>query len=314
MHKLGMILLSTWLVVATVVPLEAATTAKVTVQVVDEDHVPLSQAGVDVWFSEAKSSGKSLGWKDVKIKGLTDNDGLFTAEGGALLSQVTTNAKKRGYYESVKIVKFTGRSLLNRWEPWNPTVEVVLKKKRNPVGMYVKGTDWIEVPTLEKPVGYDLKKGDWVAPYGTGMTNDFIFTFWSDIKAYREYDLKMTMEFSNKLDGIQKFSFNGDDQSYFKWPFEAPVDGYQIELIKEIHKIPGKTETNIDRTANYIFRVRTQTDERGNIVSAKYGKVSSEFEMSPEDSKFLIRFHYYFNPDGTRNLEEDPEKNLFKKK
>jgi len=289
----------------------ARPTASITIKAIDEQGAAVENAKVTVGFVIPNSTG--IGISEIQKKGITDKKGEFSASSDSMNSLGFT-VDNEGYYQSGGGYEFTSHSkLLNRWEPWNPTIEVVLKKKRNPVPMYVKGTDWIEVPALDKPVGYDLEKGDWVTPYGTGTTNDFIFTFWSDIKAYREYDLKMTLEFSNKLDGIQKFSFNDDDQSYFKWPFEAPADGYQKELSKEIHKVPGKTETNIDRSAHYIFRVRTQTDERGNIVSAKYGKVSSEFEMSPEDSKFLIRFHYYFNPDDTRNLEEDPKNNLFEK-
>ena len=42
-----------------------------------------------------------------------------------------------------------------------------------------------------------------------------------------------------------------------------------------------------------------------------YGKIEKEFEFDPKGS---VYFRYYLNPDGTRNLEEDPGKNLFKKK
>ncbi|HEY5893153.1 MAG TPA: hypothetical protein VIT91_07970 [Chthoniobacterales bacterium] len=35
----------------------------------------------------------------------------------------------------------------SRWEPWNPTIEVVLKKKGQPIAMYAK---WIEIEPPEK--------------------------------------------------------------------------------------------------------------------------------------------------------------------
>jgi hypothetical protein len=290
----------------------ARPTAKITIRAIDEQGVVIGGAKVTVGFVIPNSTG--IGTTEIHKKGHTDSNGEFSASSGSM-HLVGFSVDKEGYYQSGSGYEFTSRSLLlNRWEPWNPTIEVVLKKKRNPVGMYIGGTNWVEVPALEKPVGYDLEKGDWVAPYGRGMSSDFVFTFWSDIRAYREYDLKMTLEFGNKHDGIQEFQFNNEDQSYYKWPFEAPVDGYQQKLVKAIHKIPGKTETNINRSAHYIFRVRTMTDQNGNVISAKYGKVTSEFELSPEGSEFAIKFSYILNPDGTRNLEEDPEKNLFKKK
>jgi hypothetical protein len=61
----------------------------------------------------------------------------------------------------------------------------------------------------------------------------------------------------------------------------------------------------------YIFRVRTKLDKDGNIIGANYGKIGGEFEFDPKGAIF---FGYYFNPDGTRNLEEDKENNLFKTK
>ncbi len=56
---------------------------------------------------------------------------------------------------------------------------------------------------------------------------------------------------------------------------------------------------NPDR--NYYFRVRTVVDDRGNIVSAHYGKIYGDF----------MQFSYYFNPTpNSRNVEFDPKQNL----
>lgn len=286
--------------------------AKVTAKAVDEQGNPISGANVSISFMKAKE--REWGMTTYDKDGKSDNDGLYSASGEGTQS-VSIFVTKDGYYPSGDGVKLTSSSfLLNRWEPWNPTIEVVLKKKRNPVPMIIKGTDWVIVPKLDTPVGFDLEKGDWVAPYGNGTVSDFVFKFQSNIKAYREYDLAMQLNFSNALDGIQEWEVSRKEQSYFKWPYEAPTDGYKGSLTRKIHKIPGKTETNINRDAKYIFRVRTKVDDKGRIISAKYGKVSSEFELSPEGSNCMIRFFYYFNPDTTRNLEEDPEKNLFKNK
>lgn len=289
----------------------ARPTASITIKAIDEHGAAVENAKVTVGFVVPDSTG--IGTNEVQKNGITGNNGEFSASSESMNS-LGFIVDKEEYYQSSSGFEFTSISTLgNRWEPWNPTVEVVLKKKSNPVPMYKKGTDWIEVPAQNISVGYDLETGDWVAPYGTGLISDFIFVFAGEIKAYREYDLKMVLNFSHDLDGVQEYLFSSNDQSSYKWPYDAPVDGYQKELTKEIHKIPGKTETNINREAKYIFRVRTQTDASGKIISAKYGKISSEFELSPDGSKFLIRFQYAFNPDGTRNLEEDPEKNLFKK-
>ena len=51
-----------------------------------------------------------------------------------------------------------------------------------------------------------------------------------------------------------------------------------------------------------------KTDEDGKIISAKYGNIPLEFDFDPFG---VLGFTYYFNPDGTRNLEFDPQNNLF---
>ena len=44
-------------------------------------------------------------------------------------------------------------------------------------------------------------------------------------------------------------------------------------------------------------------------AKAQLWKIVNEFGLVRDG---VVRFHYMFNPDGTRNLEEDPDRNLFK--
>lgn len=288
-------------------PANAASSAKVTAKVVDENGIPMKGADVTAWFTVGKPGG--WGTDSNSVTGQSDKDGLFTATGDSGLPQVTLDARNEGYYTSSNWAKFTSKSLLNRWEPWNPTVEVVLKKKRKPVGMYARYTGGIKVPILDKPVGYDLEKGDWVAPYGSGMTSDFVIKFNADFKSISEYTCGFTLSFSNDLDGIKEFEFDSKDQSYYKWPFAAPVDGYLKNLSRIKSDSPDKGyATDLKKGAQYIFRVRTKVDKNGKIISANYGKIPREFDFDPFG---VIGFPYYLNPDGTTNLEFDPDKNLF---
>jgi hypothetical protein len=290
----------------------AATSAKVTARVVNEEGVPVHNANVTVGFLLAKKGG--VGADSYREEGRSDSQGMFTATGNTIIPQVTIHADFDGYYRSSKWAKFTSRSLLlRRWEPWNPTIEVVLKKKRNPVPMYDNHRTTYKVPKFDTPMGFDLEKEDWILPYGKGVVSDFIITFDSEIRAYTDYDCNFTLSFSNEHDGIQEYYFSKDDQSYYKWPFEAPVDGYKKKLFKEKSiSLPEKGYySNEKDNLNYLFRVRSKVDKNGNIMEAKYGKLIGEFGFSP---KGKITFRYIFNPDGTRNLEEDPGRNLFKNK
>jgi hypothetical protein len=242
---------------------------------------------------------------------ISDAEGIFTGKANAS-ARIGITVRKDGYYFSRQLYEFTSRSLLNRWEPWNPTIEVVLKKKRNPVGMYDNHRTTYQVPKFGIPIGFDLVKEDWVTPYGKGLVSDFIINFNSEIRAYTDYDCDFTLAFSNPHDGIQPYFFANDDQSYFKWPFEAPGSGYLSKMSKQKTMSPEKGYKSDEKeTINYIFRVRTEIDQDGNIIKAHYGKLIGEFGFVPKGG---LTFRYILNPDGTRNLEEDPEKNLFKKR
>jgi hypothetical protein len=121
---------------------------------------------VRVSFQVLRKSGE-LGLKGVRIEGKSNKEGNFSASNEDAVPQVAVSAHKEGYYRSSKIVKFTSESRFPiHWNPWNPTIEIILKKKRNPIAMYAKHTDAIKVPLFDKSIGYDLEKGDLVFPDG----------------------------------------------------------------------------------------------------------------------------------------------------
>lgn len=174
--------------------------------------------------------------------------------------------------------------------------------------MYAKRTGGIKVPVLEKPIGYDLEKGDWVAPYGKGVISDFIFNCKARDTSRDDWACSYTLTFSNEHDGIQEFIPKKNDQSIYEWPYEAPEDGYEPKITWSSSYFKGKEKTDYKKGEKNIFRVRTKVDEKGNIIEAKYGKMGG-IEMFPNGK---IYFGYRFNPTGTRNLEYDPKKPLFK--
>lgn len=288
-----------------------ASTGKITLRVIDEEGNPL--AGAKAYISYSKPGIGGIGISDILKEGLTDNEGFFTAE-STTINSVGLSAEKTGYYHSGIHYEFKSSSfLLNRWEPWNPTIEVVLKKKRNPVPMYQNYLEALLVPKLNTPVGFDLEKGDWVAPYGNGMTSDLVFTCNNNYVSFSEANTSCDISFSNVQDGLQEYKFDEKNQSHYKWPFEAPGNGYVIKSLNKWMSVkPGEQyKSNYQEKVNYLFRVRTVVDKNGNIVKANYGKMEGDFRVY---KKGTVNFSYIFNPDGTRNLEEDPNKNLLKKK
>lgn len=285
----------------------AAPVAQVTVHVVDEQGQPVEGAHANIVFVLSKPDGMGLGSDTYMAEGLTDSAGYFTGS-GETEEIVSVNARKEGYYRSTGgILGNTVNRELNRWEPWNPTVTITLKKKRSPVPMYYKQTDWIKVPVFDTPVGYDLEQGDWVAPYGKGKASHFIFTVHQTQEPARA---SYTLSFSHSADGIQPYVFDVNEQSSFKWPFEAPTEGYASTMTREkVYRTDGLPQANLkkDEEINYIFRIH-KLDEQMNIVSVMYGKIEGEISLITKGS---LNFSYYLNPDGTPNLEEDSRRNLF---
>jgi len=69
---------------------------------------------------------------------------------------------------------------------------------------------------------------------------------------------------------------------------------------------------NGDEDASFYFRIRSKTNQQGQVVSALYGKVYGgvRFGSATYSDKMPLHFLYYLNPDGTRNTEFDTRSNL----
>ncbi len=287
----------------------AAPTFKFTAKIVDSKGNPIEGAEMKVRFTGSNFKLKT---------GKTDKNGLFTAT-GKTTTLCNFAVSKEGYYMSgysFEPMLIKGRSAFGHWQPWNPTIEVVLKEKRNPTRMLARNTYHMEIPVFDTPIGFDLEKGDWVAPYGNGSVKDFIFVFSvsdKNAKPWEEWSCSYKLTFSNKKDGILEYYPPKDNKSEYIWPYEAPETGYKSELtgFRSMKKQPDgsyRKETSYNQERNYIFRVRTKVDSKGNIVEAKYGKIRGDIFIGLK----TIRFTYYFNPTGNRSLEYDTANPMLK--
>jgi len=284
-------------------------TARLSVKVLNSEGVPIE--GVEAFANFTGSKAKI-------VRGTTDKSGLFTAT-GETTSLCGITVKKEGYYDSgysFKHILKRGTGSSERWEPWNPIGKIILKEIRNPTQMYAKNTSRMKIPALNKAVGFDLEKGDWVTPYGKGIIQDFIFIFNANDNNAKPSDEKWQCSykllFSNTKDGIQEYYPSEEDRGEYIWPYEAPSTGYQSELNGFTEFSDGHVKTNYDDKKNYMFRVRTQLDKQGNIIDARYGKIRGDIRRSLGDSFGTVRFIYYFNPTGNRNLEYGIKNPLFK--
>ena len=246
------------------------------------------------------------------VSGKTDKNGLFTGQ-GATEYYAVYGADADGYYgTSFDYSNFTGYSGVlgfRKWQPWNPTLKVVLKKIKNPIAMYAYGTDRIKHPKQNEFIGYDLVKHDWVSPYGKGSVSDFLFKLENDFISNNNYKIKLTTKFSNLADGLKFFSSLEQQGSHLRSANQAPLNGYQSELIQTMSMDPEKGfkySFNREEGGGYYFRGRCDGDTSDSCL---YGKIYGNIEFG----KNQLIFNYYLNPSiGDTNIEFDPKKNLFK--
>jgi len=287
------------------------------VRVVDERREAVENAQVIVSYPGRISGQEEL------FRKLSDEEGRASFSGSSFL-KLRVKVEKEGYYNShQEVTTFKRVDRKNVYS--DQAVTLVLREVRNPTAMYACREAKADVPELNKPIGYDLVKGDWVVPYGEGKVTDLLFNITGKWISFDNHDSYLHVTFPNPGDGIS--SFVADSQSVFKSPYEAPVDGYTPtkSLRKARTSVPvegfqNKFKTTIidetSYTANYIVRLRTVLDENGKVKEALYGKIYGDFKFDGAtlDTRYRsIIFSYYLNPTpNDQNLEYDPKQNLMK--
>jgi hypothetical protein len=251
-------------------------------------------------------------------EGMTDEAGELVLDLPAGVS-LSVHAYKFGYYKTGGELWRGGMTrgpdgrLVAREMPDAFTIE--LKDVRHAV--YMKHMRFRGIaPVAEDPVGYDLKVGDWVTPYGKGVTEDIRFHFTDLFVDEESYAGTMVISFPNEGDGIQSFTgarpFSMEFGSNLTPPHKAPLDGYEASRTYSVAHREGEPYQGYKETGrNYIFRTRTVLDPQGNILQACYGWILGEIEFDPRDPRGpQLAFAYYFNPDPDPE-ERSLEYNLY---
>jgi hypothetical protein len=291
---------------------------QMTFQVVDDASQPIADVKVGVSTFHHWEPGEGFG-RDIsqQFSGVTNKDGLVTVRGESLRALVRFGAMlKEGYYAGEDGMLRFKEVKDGRWEPWNTSAKIVMKRVIAPTPMYARQIGAgvpLEVPAVNRPYGFDLMAADWVSPHGKGKVSDLIFTLKEIVKfssSDQPFDYVLAVTFPKRGDGIQSV-LEAPHSSGFRLPRYAPENGYEPEMSKRMARVAGQAaminETREDQ--NYFFRVRTILDEQGRVKSALYGKISGDIAFGVNR---VLRFTYYLNPTSLdRNMEFDPQRNLF---
>lgn len=283
----------------------------ITVQVRDPEGLPVEGATVYLALPRYRP-----GDKNVETTGMTDKEGSVTLSGVAQQDYILS-VTKNGYYRTQgphrAINSETGR---RQYATGLQKIDLELRPVRDPIVGISRDVNRQTLPVTGGPIGFDLEVGDWVSPHGKGRISDFVFELDGRFTARRDYDQKFILQFSRPQDGVIVFKHPTNIGSALKWPYEAPLLGYEPSRTWSLKWSPveGGRGTTIDLSGetNYLFRVRSEVDEQGNVVRAMYGVVSGDFIPVGGNSEIgrNVSFTYALNPDWTRNLEFDPAKTV----
>ena len=300
--------------------------AKVTLAVSASDGSPVSNAVLKIRFT-LKYDRSDI------VEGITDTKGSFTAT-RATKEFVGGTVEKEDFYQSSFMYHAANRDPERlkdgRWLPWNPTIPVILREIRNPIPLYATGVDFRKEFPCDMDVGFDAQKRDWVAPHGAGEISDFTLRitaldFPETIKLERESIIlmKKTATDRNQIatltmdlwridsayyqlvlsatdgDGgfIRKRKFS---DSKFVSDYEAPTNGYSTTFTTSMGKLPYFQPPNpadLSGEEYLIFKSRIVRNNKGEVISANYGKIYGPLlhSISRSENQGLVSFRPYFN-------------------
>jgi len=289
----------------------------------DDANRAVIGASVDGCFLDDSASGA----RD-RFGGTSDTNGTVCAEGRTWMG-VYARFTANGYYtttirQNLRFERSQNGKGYVRPKRWDIDIPVLLKPVKTPVPMFYRR---VANPYIGPFAGigryrlcctsqYDLVTGDFLPPYGKGLTADIEFDWAMAIYTTNaigralQYDTNCDVRMARSADGIGEGTPDGaDDGQYGSLcisDYTAPTDGYikQFSFYRKVRD--AKAETNDDHHYLYYFRIRTQTNEMGQVTNALYGKIYGQINGS---------FTYFLNPTpNDRNVEHDPKRNLFEMK
>jgi hypothetical protein len=266
---------------------------RITYRVRDMDSgLPVTNAVMRVWRRNSRDGQNVPVDTDGTLEYLNKNPEMGRGLKRSFSAPEYYRTRTAYVFESVN--RLSGRQL-----PWNPVLEVPLCRIRNPVEMKTFNSPHnMKFPVNNQPIEFDAVVGDWLPPYGTGLVCDFVLCSSNNVP--NDPMVRNVLSFPNPLDGIQEYFPDEKKQhSEFIFPYDAPLEGYQSKLEKSETTGVNPRTHNFKKGVNYIFRIRSQMGESGNIT-ALHGRINGELEMGAR----VLKFNYVLNTNRmSRSLE-----------
>ena len=283
--------------------------ARVEFHVVDDMGKPVHNARVNVFFDMADRS------KGRRIVGHTDTNGVFVAEGktGGILEVEVSGDH---HYRSKRRISFIAMGSEHdvdggRWQPWGGKEDVVLLPIKNPTAMRSHSSGWKDTHELNKWIGFDCERYDFVAPFGNGKESDMeVFFDWNGVWDSRYDGMTLKLRFPAKFSG--GYYADRTSGSEYIGVYGADTNGlYQSEFVfseraggrDKRGRITSWDRQLFDPSKVLVVRSRCKLNDDGTLKSANYFQLGN-IRFSCDERGAALKFLSIFNPTpNDTNLE-----------
>ena len=274
-------------------------------RVVDDGGVPVPNASAHVWF---RSYGRPQDKADWVVR--TDTNGMFAAE-HRFNELFSVGIDKEGYYHTHDEINYLSMTELpvvdGKWQPYGETRTVVLKKIRNPIRLRDPSARYrYSYPDSGKWAGFDLVCGDWMPPMGNGKRADMMIRYVREPRPngyFKSLDISFT---NNPYAGV--YLMDKDSYSEMDSVYEANTNGEYVGSLRYEFERTAKGNHMISELGYgqyLVFRIRTEVDDDGNLISAHYGRIMGALQYLEKGG--MVLGPVFFNPTPNDTNLEDAE-------
>ena len=284
--------------------------ARIVFRVLNDVGSPVVGANVNVSFDMAdRGEGR-------RVIGITDTNGVCVVEGktvGVLKIEVSCE----GYYRTNDELCFITMGHEHevkhgKWQPWELVKIITLLPVKNPVAQIAGTPDWKWTKEINKWVGFDLMKYDFVEPYGTGKESDMEVMFeWNGAWRQKEYNgMSLRLRFSQKLAG--GYYADKTPGSEFRGVYHANTNGnYKAEYTFSDKAATRDKRGNVtswdrhffDASKVLVVRSRCKFNEDGTLKTVNYFQLS-DIQYACDEHGAALMFLSIYNPTpNDTNLE-----------
>lgn len=276
--------------------------AKICLKVCDDTGVPVSNASVCAGFDMLP--------RPHSVYGKTDTNGVCVVKGKTNGNKVVFLVGKDGYYGSQKEISYVPMWKEHdvkdgKWQPYGDEQTIVLRRIIAPCPL-VDIVKWIYVPRTNEWIGFDMKNGDFVQPFGLGEDADFeVKVAWDGFSASQCRQCVAFVRFVGEKNG--GYFAPKSNESDFQFDYRASTNKSLEVSFKTINRDGDFNQTHrpFPKDEFFVTRTRCKLNADGELISANYGMLR-RFNIYPSrESAAVIDYSGAFNPTpNDTNLED----------